>query len=55
MITARAERGRMVGSKVPQGAAREFRTFTTSDAARACAYEMATRCAAQYPGILKLA
>lgn len=55
MITARAAKGRMVGSKVPQGAAREFRTFTTQEAARQCAYESAQRAAAQYPAILAVA
>jgi hypothetical protein len=55
MITARGEKGRMIGSKCPQGEAREFRTFTTSDAAREAAYEAAKRCAADYPHILCVA
>ena len=33
MVTLRGERGRMVGSKTPQGAGREFRTFLTPGAA----------------------
>lgn len=53
MITARGAKGRMLGSKVPQGSAREFRTYTTSDAARAAAFEIATRCAEQFPTILQ--
>jgi hypothetical protein len=52
MITLRADKGRMVGCKVPQGAAQEFRTFTTSDAAREAARAIAVRCAADFPGIL---
>lgn len=55
MITLRAAKGRMVGSKVPQGAAREFRMFTTSDAAREAAHAIAERCAASFPGILAVA
>jgi hypothetical protein len=52
MITLRADKGRMVGCKVPQGVAQEFRTFTTSDAAREAARAIALRCAADFPGIL---
>lgn len=52
MITLRAAKGRMVGCKVPQGAAKEFRTFTTSHAAREAAQGIAKRCAANFPGIL---
>lgn len=55
MITLRGDKGRMLGCKAPQGDAREFRTFTTADAAREAAQAIARRCAAQYPGILRAA
>lgn len=44
--------GRMIVCKVPQGDAREFRTFTTAEAAREAAIGIALRCAANFPGIL---
>jgi hypothetical protein len=55
MITLRAERGRMIGCKVPQGAAREFRTFTNSCDAREAAFAIAQRCAAEFPSVLAVA
>jgi hypothetical protein len=52
MITLRADKGRMIGCRVPQGAAQEFRIFTTSEAAKEAAHAIALRCEADFPGIL---
>jgi hypothetical protein len=52
MIQLRDAKGQMKGSKVPQGAAQEFRIFTTSDAAREAARAICQRCAANFPDVL---
>lgn len=55
MITLRAAKGRMVGSRCPEGAYREFRTFTTEHDAREEAKAICVRMAAQYPAVLRAA
>ena len=46
MVTVRGARGRMLGSGTPKGEAREFRTFTTAEAAHAEARAIALKVAA---------
>lgn len=55
MVTARGSKGHMLGSRVPRGAAREFRTFTTRNAAISEAYLIALRCASRWPSVLRVA
>ena len=55
MITMRGARGRMLGSRTPQGGAREFATFTNELAAEIEARVIVLRMAEQYPGILRAA
>lgn len=54
MITIRGAKGQMRGSVTPQGAAREFRTFTNELAAEVEARVIALRCAMQYPNALRV-
>lgn len=51
MITIRGERGRMIGSKTPQGDARYFRTFTCPSVAEIEARVIALRVSARFSGM----
>lgn len=47
MVTIRAARGRMVGSRVPQGEAASWHTYDTAAAAQCAAYTIALRVASR--------
>lgn len=55
MVTVRNATGHMVGSKCPQGEAREFRTFTTRMAAELDAWVIAQNVVNRIPQVVKLA
>jgi hypothetical protein len=55
MVTLRADKGRMIGCKCPEGSYREFRTFTTAELAREEAKAICERMAARYPAALRAA
>ena len=54
MITLRGDKGCMIGSRCPQGAYREFRTFTDKTACEIEARLIAFRIALQFPDVLKV-
>lgn len=53
MITMRGAKGRMIGSRTPEGGYREFRTFTNEYDALSEARLIALRCALRFPEALK--
>lgn len=55
MITMRGARGRMIGSKTPQGDARDWRTFPDKCAAEIDARVIALRVAARNPDMIQVA
>jgi hypothetical protein len=55
MVTLRADKGRMVGSRLPTGDYRAFNTFATEAQARAQALIIALRVACRHPDIMTVA
>lgn len=55
MITLRAAKGRMIGSKVPQGTFQLFNTYEDRAACEIEARKIAERVAAQHADILRVA
>jgi hypothetical protein len=55
MITLRNPKGQCVGSRAPQGAYREFRTFNTAELAAQEAKAIAVRMSKQFPDCIRAA
>lgn len=55
MITLRAAKGRMIGSKVPQGTFQTVNTYADRDACQAVARQIAERVAQQHADVLRVA
>lgn len=53
MVTLRGDKGRMIGSKTPNGGYREFRTFTNEYDALTEARLITLRCALKHPDMIK--